>query len=114
MKKNKLLFLMMGLLMTLSFPVHAYTTTDSGVPTGIAVGPGMVVEISFPTMINPDGCSFAGAYQINTGAVDTATRKAMLAVLVSAKATNTPVYVRLDGCSDRPLISYIFTDAYPK
>lgn len=110
--KTKSLFWITGLLITLSLPAHAYNTTTSEVPTGIAVGPGMVVEISFPTMINPEGCGYGGAYQVS-GTVDTATRKAMLAVLASAKSTNTPVRVRLDGCSDRPLITYIFTDTYP-
>lgn len=91
----------------------AYTHTEAEVPSAIAVGPGMVVEISFPTMVNPEGCGYAGAYQISTS-IDAATRKSMLAVLISAKSTNTPVYVRLEGCSDRPLITYIFTDGYPR
>jgi len=112
MKKIKLflVILFVGLMQAAS--VFAYSTTASEVPTGIAVGPGMVVEVSFPTMINPDGCGYSGAYQVSTG-MDVATRKAMLATLISAKSTNTPVRVRLEGCSDRPLITYIFTDIYP-
>lgn len=113
MKRNKSFFWILGFLTILSFPAYAYETTTAEVPTGIAVGPGMVVEISFPTMINPEGCAYSGAYQVSTSAIDAATRKAMLAVLLEAKATNTPVRVRLDGCSDRPLITYVFTDAYP-
>lgn len=115
MKNIKLTFWMILFSVSIGFGLRAddFYTTAAGVPTGIAVGPGMTVEISFPTMEDPEDCGFRGAYQIS-GAIDAATRKAMLAVLVSAKATNTPVWVRLQGCSDRPLITYIFTDAYPK
>lgn len=110
---KKLFLIIIFLVLGMTHTVHAYNTTSSEVPTGIAVGPGMVVEVSFPTMINPENCDYSGAYQIDTTNIDIATRKAMLAILIQAKASNTSVRVRLESCSDRPLITYIFTDNYP-
>lgn len=98
--------IMMG--MGFALKADAYETAPA-VPIGIAAGPSGIIEVSFPTMENPDGCAFNGAYMLNP-TLDTTTKKSMLSLLITAKTTNRPVQVRLSGCSDRPLIEYVFLD----
>ena len=83
--------------------------TRAQVPIGIAVGPNQNIEVSFPNMTNYQGCAFSGAFVIDP-TLDKETKSAMLSLLMQAKATNTPVRVRLNGCTDRPTFSYVFMD----
>ena len=87
----------------------AWEDTPAQVPTGIAVGINQIIEVSFPDMANKQGCGFNGAFVLDASA-DSSTKTAMLAVLLSAKEHGRPVRVRLQGCTDRPKITYVFLD----
>lgn len=84
--------------------------TPAQVPTGIAIGAGLNVEVNFPNMNNAQGCSFSGAFVVDQS-LDAETKKAILSVLLTAKASNQRVRVGLSGCTDRPKINYAFFEA---
>ena len=90
---------------------HAFAEdTASQVPIGIAVGPNQNIEVSFQSMANSQGCTFNGAYVIDSS-LDTDSKKQMLAMLLTAKATKSPVRLRLNLCSvDRPKFNSVFMD----
>lgn len=85
-------------------------TTPAQVPTGIAIGAGLNVEVNFPNMNNAQGCSFSGAFVVDQS-LDVETKKAILSVLLTAKASNQRVRVGLSGCTDRSKINYVFFEA---
>ncbi|MCB1036834.1 MAG: hypothetical protein KDD47_23615 [Acidobacteria bacterium] len=87
----------------------AVQDTAAQVPSGIAVGPGLNIEVSFPNMANSQGCGYNGAFVID-GTVNAASRQAMLQLLLAAKEHGWKVRVRLSGCSDRPKFHYVFIE----
>ena len=101
-------FLVILIITLLSLNAFAEDTPPQ-VPVGIAVGPNSTIEVSFPDMSNSQGCDFNRAFMIASD-LDTDTKDKMIALLLTAKVTNTPVRVRLDGCYDRPRIVYVFYD----
>ncbi|WP_144397567.1 hypothetical protein ABF162_09720 [Vibrio coralliilyticus] len=84
--------------------------TPAQVPIGVAVGPNTTVEVNFANMVNPEGCPYNGAYVVNPS-LDRETKSMMLSTLLTAKASNQRVRVRLSGCTDRPQIIIVFLES---
>ncbi|MDC5855549.1 hypothetical protein [Vibrio europaeus] len=84
--------------------------TPAQVPIGVAVGPNTTVEVNFANMVNPEDCSYNGAYVVNHS-LDRETKSMMLSTLLTAKASNQRVRVRLSGCTDRPQIINVFLES---
>lgn len=100
----------LALLGIAALPAHAAAQdTPAQLISGIAVGPGLNIEVSFPNMSNSQGCGFNGAYVIDS-TVDAATRQSILALLLTAKDRGWKVRMRLSGCADRPKFHYAFIE----
>lgn len=103
-------FATLAILGALALPAHAAVQdTPAQVLKGVAVGPGLNIEVSFQNMTNSQGCGFNGAYVIDN-TLDAATKQSILALLLSAKEHGWSVRVRLSGCADRPKFHYAFIE----